>query len=166
MPPGQALCGVAIYVCGLVGEMQDEPKLDARVGDSEVNVVGFGEIDCLTEERVLVDIEYTPDLIVGTPLAASLGLLLGIFGLNGPLDECKGSAMEFMNLDVDSSAKPSVPVLEVVLLGDLTLGKDKQLAPARPGRDRSARPSHYSSESPTGSAICSRRRRERIGVPP
>ena len=61
---GTPLGGESINVGSAVLEMNDEPQLHARIRYRKADLMATSEFDGLRHTRMLVDVEYTPDLIV------------------------------------------------------------------------------------------------------
>jgi len=59
-------------VCCLVGEVEDEPQLDAWVGQDYRNAVGRRPVDGRWKVRMKVSVEYAPNLVVCATTAAPL----------------------------------------------------------------------------------------------
>lgn|SRR5215218_366404 len=163
---GLLLGYIALDIGGLLDEVEEEPKLDARVRNSQVDLVTASQLDRLVESRVLIDIKDAPHLIV-RPTATSPSILLVYrLGVGCLLNQRHWSSTKLVDLNVDLIAKSAVPKPQVLLLRYRSLYEDQQLSSVRPRRDRSARAGHYSSVPPAGSAICSSTRRETMGTPP
>src|SRR6266566_6824374 len=93
---------LALQVCGPVLEVEDEPELEARIRDGEVEAVPVCKGDGLGEVRMLVTVEHAPDLVVGAPVSLPRAASLGSLRLNCSLDELQRAA---------SIGGPSRPVL-------------------------------------------------------
>jgi hypothetical protein len=52
-------------------------------------------------------------------------LLAFLLRIDGAFNQREGRPVEFVDLDVDLGAEPAMPVLEVVLLGHLSLNEDQ-----------------------------------------
>src|SRR5215218_7075141 len=154
---GLLLGYIALDIGGLLDEVEEEPKLDARVRNSQVDLVTASQLDCLVDSRVLIV----------RPTATSPSILLVYrLGVGCLLNQRHWSSTKLVDLNVDLIAKSAVPKPQVLLLRYRSLYEDQQLSSVRPRRDRSARAGHYSSVPPAGSAICSSTRRETMGTPP
>jgi len=122
---GSALRGVAVDGCGLVLEVEDEPKLDARVGHDDVDPVPAGEVEHFGNVRMDVTVGCAPHLVVGATSATGRVALRLLLGCDRPFDEGGRRATSGVDGDenVVSQAAPErkeVPVLRPRAVGSLT----------------------------------------------
>ncbi len=98
-----ALGVMTINVGGLVFEMEEEPQLKARVGEGDIDVALTRFVQCLGEVRVLIDVKYTPDLVVVGVVGSPTRLPPSLLMLAGTLDEGERSEAGFCEVDMNST---------------------------------------------------------------
>jgi hypothetical protein len=118
---------LALYVRGVVLEMEDEPELNARVRDSQIDVVPVGKVDSPSEVGVLITVEDAPDLVMGAPAPSPRFASLGSLRLDCSLDELQGAAAKGIDLDQYLIAVLAAPICEVLLLGTKALDECEQI---------------------------------------
>jgi hypothetical protein len=118
---------LALYVRGVVLEMEDEPELNARIRNSQINVVPVSEVDGPSEVRVLITVEDAPDLVMGAPAPSPRFASLSSLCLDCSLDELQRSAPIGIDLDQYSVAVLAAPICEVLLLGTKALDEYEQI---------------------------------------
>ena len=156
----------------LVFEVKNEPQLDARIGDCQFDPVSMGEIDCLRNVRMFVDIEDAPDPVMrttSTPLRVPRLLPLSF---NRMLYELQRASVKLGNMDEDVVAMLLCPVDEITLFGAFPFDEHENLGPNRDAADSALR---SSSRLPLGqsrapvvisSAAASNSWRDNTGVAP
>jgi hypothetical protein len=171
-PVCAGLSCVAVQVRSLILEVEDEPELDAGVGEGEADLIAYRESDCLFYERVLVAVKDAPDLVVSAPAFLCCFACLGALCFHGSLDKLQWAAPERIYRDIDPIAVSPVPVSEVLLFCAFSLDEREQLkSECGPGNASSRRPYPFApvhgwSPEVVRSAAASNSWRERIGVAP
>lgn len=157
---------------GLLSEVQHEPELEAGVRNGEVNPVLLSELDRTLQVRMLVDIEHTPDIVVGTAAAALLVGSLLLLGRNGVFDELERAAAKLGDTDVGTVSMASGPMDDVVLLGSCPFDEDQEVDCNGSVASLSPRPTTRATATQSRSpalmrpAAASNSPRDRIGVAP
>lgn len=78
---------VSTDVGRLILEVEDEPKLDAGIGNGQMDAVVFRLLDGLSHVRMCIDIKHAPDLVVGPTSTSPLGTQLGLLRADRLVDE-------------------------------------------------------------------------------
>jgi hypothetical protein len=124
----------------LVFEVQDEPQLQARVGNGETYFVPTSEVEHSIQIQMLVDIEHAPNLVVIAAPTAPLVAFLLTLTINSALDErCRNTSKRIDNHDHIASIS-ACPIHEVPLFRPLSFHEHKDLAATRPLRGASYGP--------------------------
>jgi hypothetical protein len=91
------LCIVTMDKCSLVLKVQEEPELNTWVGDGEADPMNAGAAKGISKGRVLIAIEYAPNLIMGAA-SSPLGIVsLRLLCFDGMLDQLERSAPKRVN---------------------------------------------------------------------
>jgi hypothetical protein len=117
------------YVPVLLGEVEQQPQLEAGVGNRELNSVFAGDYACLIQTLVLIDVEHAPDLVVAQVVVTfAVRLLTGLIRQLGRVLH-EGTGIAPGRLDVHTHRSRSLHPAESVQitgLGDATLAHDKE----------------------------------------
>jgi len=124
----------------LVLEVQDEPQLQARIGYGEMYLMPSGEIQRSVHIRVLVYVEYAPDLVVIPPSTPPLLASFLSLTICRMLDKRCRNTSEAIDDHDHVTTISARPIHYVPLFGPLTLYKHKDLAASSPLRCTSYRP--------------------------
>jgi hypothetical protein len=117
---------VAIEVSSLVAEVEDEPQLDAWVGDDDADPVRGCLVERLGPVRMFISVEYAPDFVVCFSLASRLSSRLDVFRLGGVVDELQRAAMEVVDCHDNRIPERTPPIDEVPVLGLLALAENQE----------------------------------------
>ena len=115
---------------------------------------------------MLINVKDTPELVLGPATPTTLIAFSSNLGLFRSFDEGERGSPELVYLNQHRTAVVALVEDQIDLLCHRPLGEDEDLFSPRLTGTLPARGRHYSLEAPIGSAVCLRRRREKIGVPP
>jgi hypothetical protein len=94
--------------------MQHEPELDARVGQRDVDLPGFGEPQRTADVGMLIDVKDAPVLTEGRPPAPAGVAQVGGLAGRGPLHQPQGRPVKRGDGEVRPLAVQPVPVISEI----------------------------------------------------
>lgn len=124
-----------LEVRGLIRKVQNEPQLDARIGDRDRDAVGCRLLESALEVWMFITIKDAPNLVVCLAFTSALLSRFAALGFDRAINELERSSMKGIDGDDRGVSELAAPIDEVTVLRTFALGENQELTSA----DRASR---------------------------